>query len=65
MSRHYELSVPSDGQTIDTGYGPVDTIVIERALRGLPAQPTQAEASYLGKQFTTVFRHGFRHQNAR
>lgn len=45
--RIYDHAVPSTGLTRDTPYGPVDLVVIERALRGLPVRPSRAEALHL------------------
>lgn len=47
MTRYYNPRIRSHGQTIDTPRGPVDTVVIERALCGLPVRPSRVEAAYL------------------
>lgn len=39
--------VASDGLTLDTPLGPVDTVAIERALSGQPVDLTAAEVAYL------------------
>ena len=43
----YDRAVPSDGLTLDSARGPVDLVVIERALCGLPVRPNGAETSHL------------------
>lgn len=43
----YDRTVPSDGLTVDSGRGPVDLVVIERALCGLPVRPNAAETTHL------------------
>ncbi len=48
MTRYYKADIESDGLTIDTRRGPVDMVVIERALRGLPVRPNAAETTHLG-----------------
>jgi hypothetical protein len=45
--RIYDPAIHSDGLTVDSGRGPVDLVVIERALRGLPVRPTGAETTHL------------------
>lgn len=48
MTLYYNPDVASDGLTVDTFRGPVDMVVIERALRGLPVRPNPAETTHLG-----------------
>lgn len=48
MTRYYRADVASDGLTVDTFRGPVDMVVIERALCGLPVRPNAAETTHLG-----------------
>lgn len=48
-ARSYDRSIPSDGLTIDTDRGPIDLVVIERALSGLPVRPSRAEAIRLAE----------------
>ena len=43
----YDAAVASDGLTLDTPFGPVDTVAIERALSGRPVDLTAAEVAYL------------------
>lgn len=43
----YDANVASDGLTLDTPFGPVDTVAIERALSGRPVDLTAAEVAYL------------------
>ncbi|HEV2343464.1 MAG TPA: hypothetical protein VGS97_05170 [Actinocrinis sp.] len=45
----YDPAIASDGLTIDTAFGPVDRVVIERALRddGHAVVMTEAEFAYL------------------
>ena len=43
----YDAAVASDGLTLDTPLGPVDTVAIERALSGRPVDLTAAEVAYL------------------
>lgn len=43
----FDAAVASDGLTLDTALGPVDTVAIERALSGRPVDLTAAEVAYL------------------
>ena len=43
----FDASVPSDGLTVDTEYGPVDLIAVDRALAGDRLYLTRAEHKYV------------------
>jgi hypothetical protein len=48
VTRYYKPDIRSDGLTVDTFRGPVDMVIIERALCGLPVRPNAAETTHLG-----------------
>lgn len=48
----YDPAIRSDGLTVDTPLGPVDTVAIERALAGRPVDLTAAEVAYLFAHMT-------------
>lgn len=48
----YDRTVPSDGLTIDTDYGPVDTVALDRVRRGIPTRITRPESAVLNAEIT-------------
>jgi hypothetical protein len=43
----FDPSIESDGLTIDTAYGPVDLVAVQRALAGERLHLTRAEYRYI------------------
>jgi len=45
-------SIRSDGMTIDTEFGPVDPVAVDRALRGYPVRLRPTDSRYLNLQLS-------------
>lgn len=48
----YDRTVPSDGLTIDTDRGPVDTVALDRVRRGFRTTITRAESAVINAEIT-------------
>jgi hypothetical protein len=52
VSRYYNRSIASDGLTVDTDRGPVDTVAVDRARRGIRTAITRAESAVINAEIT-------------
>lgn len=50
VSRYYNRSVASDGLTVDTDRGPVDTVAVDRVRRGIRTSITRAESAVINAE---------------